>query len=514
MRLILIFGVFILLYCNVCSPKKTVVFMFDKRNWTSYEQACLHTRVRNLRSRCVQNGFNFEFKPMSPYCGSPIDNTSNSTISKNDFSIEDESTLKNLKTQLELAPSYSVIYVVTNVTTPSDNTSMDDILEEIQIKRTQVNFLIGTELPSYDHGTDSLKKYALITSISNGYIMGPEPESFQFNESHFTDSMYLRLTSLPLEVTFPAVVRKDNKTYCADMNSLSNKDRIDDERSNLGLYETNADMPRISQINWEMAVTPLTHTIENCDDFFYKRINTLEFSDVAVTGFTEKYFDYDYGFSTEEIRYLNETYKRPIHVNSSGKPNKLYVSFVDKNAEYKFHQFEILFVNGSSYGEKIPLQPIPGTNLSTGSFSPPIGYFFIQVTINATDRVVNRLSSTAMSAAEGFGEKHRNPIFEYKPIFRSQEVLPTPTSKDNTFGDYINLYFEEIVFSAGVVVLVLGLCCVIFILLKYRKPHKKTQKRSDLEKAHHRADPDELENLVEHQQFELKPKKHSSSDFK
>ncbi|XP_065209013.1 uncharacterized protein LOC135837607 isoform X2 [Planococcus citri] len=523
MRLIFIFGVFILLYCNVCSSKKTVVvFILDKSNWTPYDMDCLKTRIRNLRSRCTQNGFFYRHRTMSPYAGFPfygsrIDNISSSTTSKNYFSTEYASTLRNLLRELQRVPSYSVIYVITNETTPSDKTRIDYILEKIQYKRTQVNFLIETQLPSYDHGTDPLKKYALITSISNGYIMGPK--SFIFNESHFTDSMYLRLTSLPLEVTFPAVVRKDNKTYCADMDLLADKDRIK-KSLDLGLHGTNADMPRTSLIKWKMAVTPLTHTIKNCDNVFYKKIDprTLEFSERIVTGFTRKYFDYDYGFSTEDIRYLNETYTRPIH----GKPNKLYVSFVDKNVEYKFHHFEILFVNGSSYGEKILLQPKPETNLYSGSFLPPNGYFYIQVTINATDRVVNRLSSTAMSAAKGFGEEHLNPIFEYKPTFKSQEVLPTtskpptsneinisgelpvfkrPTSKDNTSGDN----FEKIVFYAGVVLLGLGLCCVIFILLKYRKPDKKTQKRSDLEKAHHRAEPDELEHLVEHQQLELKP---------
>ncbi|XP_065208996.1 uncharacterized protein LOC135837597 isoform X2 [Planococcus citri] len=377
---------------------------------------------------------------------------------------------------------------------PSNKTLVDDILEEIQIKRTEVNFLIGSKCSlEKDFNTDSLKKYALITSISNGYIMGQE--SFLFNESRFTDSVYLRLTSVPLEVTFPAVVRKNNKTYCANIDSLADKDRIE-ENLQLGLYETNADMPRTSQIKWEMAVTPLTHTIQNCDDLFYKRINTLEFSDVVAEGFTRKYFDYDYGFSTEEIRYINETYKRPIR----GKPNQLYVSFVDENVEYEFEHFEILFVNGSSYGEKIYLQPKPETNLYTGSFLPPNGYFYIRVTINAADRVVNRLSSTAMSAAEGFGENHRNPIFEYKPIFKVEKVLATtskpPPSKDNTLlSDYcIKINLKTIVIIAlyiGAAFLGWAFSQVVLkpLILKYCMSNEETEKRSDVEKAHYRAVP-------------------------
>ncbi|XP_065209029.1 uncharacterized protein LOC135837616 [Planococcus citri] len=482
MRLIFIFGVFILLYCNAFTytahpSSKNVLFILDKVNPTEYDLAWLKTRTQNLFSRCDQNGFDFSIKRMWFL---PQINTRNSIPTTS------ESTLRTLLTQLERSPSYSVIYVITNVTTPSDNTPLDDILEKIQIKRTEVNFLIGTQLSSQDNGTDSLKKYATITSVSNGYIMGPE--SFLFDESRFTDSMYLRLTSLPLEVTLPAVVRKDNQTYCADVDSLADRDRI--EALNLDLYETNADMPRTSQIKWQMAVTPLTHTIQNCDDSYYKRMNTMELSDVVAEGFTRKYFDYDYGFSTEEVRYLNETYTRPIH----GTQTQLYVSFVDENVEYEFDHFEILFVNGSSYGEKILLQPIPETNLYTGSFLPPNGYFYIQVTINAADRVVNRLSSTAMSAAEGFGEDHRNPIFEYKPTFK----LPTSTtSKDNPGFDYY--YYIKITLTVIATIVVYGAAAWLgwacghyitkYLILKYCMPNKETEKRSDVEKAHYRAVP-------------------------
>ncbi|XP_065208994.1 uncharacterized protein LOC135837596 [Planococcus citri] len=436
MRSVFIFVLYILLHCSGCASTKKVIFIYDKVNTTDFDVDWLTGKVQTLSAICSNAGLDYQFELSFPY------KSSNFATSLTDSRIEGESTLKNLLQWLKHSPPYSVIYVMTNATTPSDETSVDEILEEIQIKRTEVNFLIRTECSlNKDTNTDSLNKYGPITYISNGYIMGPE----SFQSDKFTESMYLRLTSVSLTAIHPAILYKDGKIYCADMTSNAAWEAMIDTKLNLNKYELIArNFYRNEEVNimeWHMSVA---YTMEWCD-YFHEKSMALYARDVITTGLTSSQLEFDYGFSAKNVRSLNETYRRPIN----GKSNKIYVSAIDKSFHQEFVNFQMVFFNDSKsvkyvlYGEEIPLQPIHGTDLFVGSFGcapPPSRYFFIKVKMHANQNEFTRLSSTAMTVAEGFGDEHRNPMFERNPGFRTTPACPCSTSKDNE-GSYISKLF-------------------------------------------------------------------------
>ncbi|XP_065208989.1 uncharacterized protein LOC135837593 isoform X2 [Planococcus citri] len=451
MRSVFIFAVYILLHCIGCASTKKVIFVYDKVDTTAYDVDWLTGKVNDLSTMCSNSneGLDYQFELSFPY------KSSNFATSLTDSVIEGKSTLKNLLTRLKQSPPYSIIYVMTNATTPSDETPVDEILEEIQIKRTEVNFLIGTECSfKKDMNTDALKKYGSITYISNGYILGPE----SFQSDKFTESMYLRLTSVSLKVVYPAVIHKDGQTYCAEMNTGAAFKVMVDTKFDLYDYELIArnfdrDAVRICLLEWHMSVA---YTIEWCD-YFHEKSIPLSMGNVVSKGLTGNQFEFDYGFSTKNVRSLNETYRRPIN----GKSNKIYVSAIDRSFHHEFVNFQMVFLNDKKferdvkYGEEIPLQPLPGTDLFVGSFgcAPPASeYFFIKVKIHAEQVEVSRISSTAMTVAEGFGDKHRNPRFERNPGFKTTPATPaTPAcpcskSKDNC-GSYISIFTTQIILS-------------------------------------------------------------------
>ncbi|XP_065208991.1 uncharacterized protein LOC135837594 [Planococcus citri] len=444
MRSVFIFVIFILLHCSGYASTKRVIFIYDKVDTTAYDVDWLTGKVNDLSTICLNDGLDFQFELLFPYKSS-IDKIPNSTTSKKDSSIAGagESTLKNLLTHLKRAPSYSVIYVITNVTTPSDKTSVDDILEEIQIKRTEVNFLIGTSCSlENDCKTDTLNKYGPITFISNGYITGPE--SFQSNQ--FTELMHLRLTSVSLTVIYPAVLHKDGKTYCSDMTSNAGRKAMIDTKLDLHKYEIIARNFRdeVNIIEWHMSVA---YTIEWCD-YFHEKSIPLDAGNVIASGLTSNQFEFDYGFSAKNVRSLNETYRRPIN----GASNKIYVSAMDKSFHHEFVSFQMFFlkddiVRSVRYTEEIPLQPIHGTDLFVGSFGcepPPSQYFFIKVKIHTNQVEVFRISSTAMTVAEGFGDEHRNPIFQRNPGIKTEPASSKSTDKA---GSYISIFSTQIILS-------------------------------------------------------------------
>ncbi|XP_065208993.1 uncharacterized protein LOC135837595 [Planococcus citri] len=440
MRSVFILVLNILLHCSGCASTKKVIFIYDKVNTTDYDVDWLTGKVQNLSTICSNAGLDYQFESSFPY------KSSNFATSQTDSRIEGESTLKNLLQWLKQSPPYSVSYVMTNATTPRDETSVNEILEEIQIKRTEVNFLIGTEYSlKKDTDTDSLNKYGPITYTSNGYIMGPE----SFQSDKFIESMHLRLTAVSVMIIVqPVALLKDDKTYCIDLQSCSEAAQraMFDTKLDLNeyeLYAKNFNRDEVNLMEWKMSVE---YTTESCD-YFHKESMPLISGRAVTRGLTSSQFEFDYGFSTKNVRSLSETYRRPIN----GRWNKIYVSAIDKSFHHEFVNFQMVFLNVSKFersvkfGEEIPLQPLPGTDLFVGSFCcapPPSQYFFIKVKIHANQDEYTRLSSTAMTVAEGFGDEHRNPMFERNPGFRTTPACPCSTSKDNE-RSYIGMLFSN-----------------------------------------------------------------------
>lgn len=209
MRFIFIFSAFVLFYCNECASTKNVILIYDKVETTTYDMDQLTTNVKNLAT-----GLDMRFKIVFPYKSSmvEIEGSSQAKPQSNHYRIRNPSTLKTLLTQLRESSPHSVIFVITNITTLSDVAPMDDILEYIQIRRTEVNFIIENK-DSFQG--NSIQYYLKITSISNGLI---HPRSIKFNQ--FSDVLRHWLKSLPHKVNQIPIHHSDSGEYCITLDSL------------------------------------------------------------------------------------------------------------------------------------------------------------------------------------------------------------------------------------------------------------------------------------------------------
>ncbi|XP_065209026.1 uncharacterized protein LOC135837613 isoform X2 [Planococcus citri] len=313
MRLFLIFGALLLLYCNECESTQTVVFVYDKVNATEYDVNLFTGKIKQFFATLFQTDGDFDYHlkivvPDKSYIQevSKFNSTGAKVTRRNDTTIKGQSTLKTVLTQLQESPSYSVIYVITNVTKPiSNDIQLDSILEEIQIKRTQVNFLIETE---FCLQTDSLQEYGLISSASDGFAqMGPK----LFKYHQFPVSIYMKLNSAPRKVCSLEIKTTDeDRTSCINMDSFF----INAVVQKLIFGSLDSDEYEIHAVDHHRIETA-TGTSKICTDT-YKKLNRaeLQFVIAAYTGEHE----FHYGFSTEDVvESLNETFKRPIKGHKS-----------------------------------------------------------------------------------------------------------------------------------------------------------------------------------------------------
>ncbi|XP_065209024.1 uncharacterized protein LOC135837612 isoform X2 [Planococcus citri] len=415
---------------------------------TANDNDWLSGNIDKVSNRLIDDGM--EFTMIKKFYSSYYpDEDEDESLNSTDLTVLPFEILLNT---LQESPSYSVIFVVTNAnaTKPSNETktSTDLILEEIQNKRTQVNFLIGTEAPFLDN--DSLQEFRLIASISNGFVLGPE--IFQFDK--FTDAIYLRLTHQPQEILlFSLQDSKSDVSFCSHAEPFFTNALKDFKFSNCSSKERERKLgnPRRST---------LTNLIEKSDDGLtihqYKQAlsKTCSFKKPIYSvwfdykGFTGNDYDFDYGFTIEDVDSLDNTYRRPM----SGMTNKIYVSLTDENFEHGVDHFKILFLNQTQFGENIAVEQIPETDLFVGSFDPPKKeYFYVEVTSYVNEETtVSRISSTAVNAAEGFGDDHGNQIFEHRPIFKRQPV----SIESYDIYDYIDTVYFSICVLLGVLLLI------------------------------------------------------------
>ncbi|XP_065209033.1 uncharacterized protein LOC135837618 [Planococcus citri] len=397
--------------CASMVPVKPIIFVNDYFEMTANDTNWLSGNIDTIFKKLANDGMSFCMvkKIYSSYVSYDYE--------RNKLKITVKPTLETLLEQLQAFPSYSVIFVVTNATKPSNDTPIDNILEEIQNKQTQVNFLIGTETPFSDN--DSLQDYKLIASVSNGFVMGPE--IFQFDK--FADEIYLRLTRQPQVVRLFSILESySDMKFCAETESFFTTALADLKYTDCGAeeYEKNPGKPRRSTITNVIEKDDGAETIN--EETLVKKCsleNPVDPTWVNYIGFTENDYDFDYGFTiVEDVVSLDDTYRRPMN----GMTNKIYVSLTDKNFEHGVDHFKILLLNETQFGENIAVEQIQGTDLFVGSFDPPKNeYFYIEVTSYVNQQTtVSRISSTALSAAEGFGNDHDNRIFEHRPMFKRQ----------------------------------------------------------------------------------------------
>ncbi|XP_065208997.1 uncharacterized protein LOC135837598 [Planococcus citri] len=419
----------ILLYCNEYTANNEVRFLYDKKNVTKYDDNVTTEFFSSFaHSTFTFLGYNLNgsFTTINYLDTKEI---SKPTTSINNCSIEAQKVLESLLTHLRIYPPYTVFYVITNQTSPcNDPFIIDQIMEQIQIKRSEVNFFIEAE---FSPQADSLENYRLISSISNGLVFRPK----SFTLMQFASSKYLRFNSMSQKANLLAISGTDNGTYCMKIDSLLKTNIEDMVYSSFDSNEFEIIPPlkpnrttvintmrRKGSKNKMQAIT----TAEICLEVRKISNNSDHPSFFMLRGIGESIFDFSYGFSTEQVRFMNETYRRPI----KDKSNKIYVSSIDRDKYFEFDYFTLLFPNGTTFGEEMPLEPIPDTDLCVGSFEPPNKeYFYIKVTAYVQCEKVSRISSTAMNAAEGFGEEHHNPTFEHKPLFQrdpiKRYVIPT-----------------------------------------------------------------------------------------
>ncbi|XP_065208987.1 hemicentin-1-like [Planococcus citri] len=471
MRSIFIFSAFILFYCNECASTKNVILIYDKVETTTYDMDQLTTSVKNIATGLFSNDrLDMRFKIVFPYKSYmvEIEGSPQAKPQSNHYRIRNPSTLKSLLTQLRESSPRSVIFVITNITTLSDVTQMHDILEYIQIRRTEVNFII--EKKDSFQG-NSLQHYLSITSISNGLI---HSSSIQFNQ--ISDSLRHWLKSLPHKVNQIPIHHSDSGEYCITLDSL-----LRDTTLYIGSslddceYEMQLKKPYMElQLTFQEDGVHLERIYASKPCFMIrknlKNLDYLSFYNFRVFG--QSRFDIDYGFSKDPVSSLEETRTRPI----KGTFNRLYVTSTSSNFQATFDYFRIRFLNGTYFQNKIPLYHVPETNLFDGPFEPPNKeYFFIEVTGHVNGEAVTRMSSTAMNAAD---QIENNPI--------NSEL------NDNTDMSYLNLkmIFLLIAFSSLAAVLL----CQFF---RYIECFTKTPETpAELQISHRKAVPNFYQPVV------------------
>ncbi|XP_065209007.1 hemicentin-1-like [Planococcus citri] len=398
MRSFSIFCIFLIFYCNECTATE---FSFPHFicEWST-NKSDESRMMRRHFSSCART----DLQGTSLNSDDEDQEISNSTATPT----HDQKALYKLLHILERSPPYYAIYVITFATASCDEGLVEKILEQIQIKRSQVNFFIRGEYPSE---VDYLKEYRLITSISNGITWTPS------KLNPFTDCKSMRINFIPTKAHLLTVYGTDNGTYCMKTDSLLRNNLEDMIQSNFDSNEYDVTISRRHDR------TMKGRTQEVCVEVRRKSQHSKHASFYSLRGFSESDFDFDYGFSQDNVTSLDDTYLRPV----KGISNKIYVSPFFENTPYGFDHFKILFLNGTSSAEEIPLEPIPNTDLFVGSFEPPDKeYFYIQVTTYANGETISRMSHTAMNAADGFGKNKQNPTFIPKPTFVNQEY---PESK-------------------------------------------------------------------------------------
>ncbi|XP_065208998.1 hemicentin-1-like [Planococcus citri] len=418
---ILLFCVFLILYCKECSTKiRLRLTPHVRHTHNTPKPDKLDETSRFLSSLCSANGHEMISPPFleghTP-----------------DVSISSTTSIRNLYDVLEglkNSPPYSAIYAITFATASWDESLVESFLEQIQIKRSQVNFFIQGEYPSeVDY---YLKEYRLITSISNGITW----TSSKLNP--FTDCKSLRLNFIPTKAHLLTVYGTGNGTYCMTIDSLLKTDieamifsSFDSNEYNitLSIKPKRTNLVNVKGKGTESRMQTITIS-EVCVKVRRKSQNSGYDSFYAIRGFSESDFDFDYGFSKDNVTSLDDTYLRPV----KGISNKIYVSTCFKNTPNGFDHFNIVFLNGSTFGEEMPLEQIPNTDLFVGSFDPPIKeYFYIRVTTYADGETISRMSFIAMNAADGFGEDKQNPTFIPKPICDN----PQSSESENEFVKFV-----------------------------------------------------------------------------
>ncbi|XP_065208999.1 uncharacterized protein LOC135837600 [Planococcus citri] len=479
MRSFCIFSIFLLLNCNECTTTKVnrvrddfTRFLYNNRLETTdaeydYEAEGRSEFRSNFLSHTASRGVGTRYLHPTPAEYEEEETSISSTITTT-IPEADQYALYALLEYLEKYPPYSQINVITFATVAfSDEDLVGKILEQIQIKRSQVNFLIQGEYPS---GIDYLKKYSLITSVANGITW----RSFEFNR--FKDWKTFELNSIPPKANLLTIYATGNGTYCMTIDSLLKTDIEDMIFSSFDSNEYEVTLSRNPKRTTLVNVrgkgtesrVQTVMTTEVCVEVRRKFQNSDPASFYTLRGFSESDFDFDYGFSKDNVTSLNDTYLRPVR----GIPNKIYVSSCFQNTSKGFDHFKILFLNGTSSGEKIPFEPIPDTDLFVGSFEPPNEeYFYIQVTTYANGETISRISHTAMNAADDFGQYY-------------------------DIGLYITI---ALIFLAFILVIVLqfildNIFQLRYLCRKFSKRGKRVPKPFGKEKARRRAMPNDYHN--------------------
>ncbi|XP_065209035.1 uncharacterized protein LOC135837619 isoform X2 [Planococcus citri] len=378
---------------------------------TEYDVKELSESIEKIStSELFNDGFDFNFKIILLNTSHVVEIT-NSTKPRtsNNYTIKGQSVLKSLQIQLQECPDHSVINIITNATAPDDVDLIPNILELVQTKRTEVNFLIPLEdeLPA-----TSLLEYKLITIISNGFIVCSVLPKFGFDlrpsmrAIEFPGSLNTWLKSVSQKITLLVLHSENDRQCCFHLDPFlkpDNKELILTRGSHLvNVFSYSDATMRVPGRDLQVDVEQPTKFLECVSIYVFTETPSLQYS-LRISARSD--FDIDYGFSTHAVRSLNETRKRPIVSESE----KVYVTSSNKTFQPTFNSFSVLLLNGTYFGGDIPLHSISGTDLFTGSFKPPKKeYFFLQVTAYIKEEGISRLSWTAMNAADEYNKSENN----------------------------------------------------------------------------------------------------------
>ncbi|XP_065204307.1 uncharacterized protein LOC135834372 [Planococcus citri] len=405
MHFIFLFGVFIILQCNECTSTKIVTLIYDKVNTTTYDIDRYSASIKNISTDFYNDRLDLHFKIIFPDKSYIVEIVNGTTTYNDVHHIKGQTTLKSTLTQLQDSPQNSAICVITNVTKPQDWFLIDNVLEEIQMKRTEVSFVLERSNSSQ---VESLQEYRLITSISNGVIL---PKFFEFNQR--SESVYLWLRYLPWKVFMH--ISQPEERFDSSIDTLTGEpvvyvsDSFDYNENKI--MSTDINLQQIGYTHTEDGKSILEDLSTRMAEFDHQgKQNPKHPSFYNYHLISKSRFNIEYGFSVSPVSSLNETRRRPI----KRKSNRLYVTSSSKI----FHNvtcgsFTLLFLNGTNLQQDIPLHQVAKTDLFQGLFQPPNEeYFFIEVSCEVIELVshvekpylelhrTTRTSLTAMNAMD------------------------------------------------------------------------------------------------------------------
>lgn len=305
-----------------------------------------------------------------------------------------EYALSGLKVALEFALPNSLAYVFSDATA-KDLGFYDDVLELIQKKQVNVNFLLTGNCDNPE--TPGYKVYLKLSHASNGQV-------YDMNKSNVKDVLLaIRHT---VNYNYAAL-----KSVDADSAGTTNtKLNIDKSISELSVS--------LSGKNPKLTITdPRNETVESGDELELQNLKLVKIKDPVGGTWNVKAaaesshsirlgaisdIKFEFGFSIEEPKKKSETSFQPL----TAKQNILSIFTTDPSLIRNLSDVTIILipsnVHESSIQFNIPLRKIDGDIYVTKAFDIPRQMFKIQLNgIDANGDVIERLISTGLKASQG-----------------------------------------------------------------------------------------------------------------